>query len=81
MTRRKLDTAAYGLSMVKPFISLNTKLIRYLLSLHLEINCTVLNCSKSELVEMLLYNSPPIYFTCRLRGSVSELLSQEHARY
>jgi hypothetical protein len=37
---------------------LNTKLIRYLLSLSLEINCTVLNCCKSELVEMFSCSSP-----------------------
>lgn len=59
MTRRKLDTTAYRFSMGKPVIARNTKLIRYLLSLRLEINCTVLNCSKSELVEMFFYNSPP----------------------
>ena len=50
LTRRKLDTTSYGFSLGKPVISLNTKPISYLLSLRLEINCTVLNCRKSELV-------------------------------
>jgi len=59
LTSIKLDTTAYGFSLGKPVISLNSKLIRHMLSLRLEINCMVLNWGKSELIEMFSYNSPP----------------------
>ena len=55
---QKLDTTAYGISLGKPVIFLNTELIRCLLSLRSEMNCTVLNCCKIELTEMFSCNCP-----------------------